>query len=93
MATKKSEETKTTATRWEDQKVRVTLFKDSGKYKEDVTVGVNGKVWKIQRGKEVEVPMYVWQILKRSLAQDIQTATMIQRESDAYKAKEKEFNW
>lgn len=92
MATQKKEESKP-AIPWEQQRVRIKLFKDNGKYKDDVTVAVNGKVWKIQRGKEVEVPMYVWQVIKQSLAQDVETANMIQQLSDEYKAKEKNFNF
>ena len=76
---------------WEDRKVRVTLFKDNGKYRDDVTVGVNGKVWRIKRGVPVEIPMYVWLVLKQSLDQDAKTAIMIQNESDAFKEREKEF--
>lgn len=90
MAAKK-EETKTT--KWEDQKVRVTLFKDNERYKEDVTVVVNGKAFRIKRGVEVEIPVYVWRVLEKGMAQDVQTATMIQAESDAFKAKEKAYNF
>ena len=43
--------------------VTVTLFKDSDKYKDDVTIGVNGKFWKIQRGVPVTVPRYVADVL------------------------------
>lgn len=101
MATKKEEtketkdtnEVKATPVSWEDQKVRVSLFKDNERYKEDVTVVVNGKAFRIQRGVEVEIPMYVWNVLKKGMAQDVRTANMIQREEDAYRSKEKEFNW
>lgn len=93
MATQKKEEVKAPAIPWENQKVRVTLFKDNGKYKDDETVAVNGKVFRIQRGKEVEIPMYVWQVLKQSMAQDVETANMIQQLTDDYKAKEKNFNF
>lgn len=93
MATQKKEEVKAPATEWYNKKVRVTLFKDNGKYKDDVTVRVHGKRYRIQRGKEVEIPVFVWQVLKQSMAQDVETANLIQQLSDEYKAKEKNFNF
>lgn len=78
---------------WEDQKVRVRLFKDNERYKDDVTVVVNGRVWRIQRGVDVDLPMYVWQVLEQSMAQDTKTAVMIQRESDDFKEKQKHFEF
>lgn len=82
---------KTKPKSWEDQKVKVKLFKDTERYKDDVTVVVNGRVWKIQRGKEVELPMYVWMVVEAGLSQDFQTATLIQAEEEAFKKKEKDF--
>ena len=76
---------------WEQQKVRVRLFKDNERYRDDVTVVVNGRAWRIQRGVDVEIPMYVWQVLEASMAQDTKTAIMIQRESDDFKEKERHF--
>lgn len=76
---------------WEHQKVKVKLFKDTERYKDDVTVVVNGKVWRIQRGVEVELPMYVWKVVEKGLAQDFQTATLIQAEEESFKKKEKDF--
>lgn len=57
-----------------EELVPITLFKDEDKYKDDVIVGVNGKIWQIQRGKEVMVPRYIKQILDNSRRQD-QVAT------------------
>lgn len=76
---------------WEDRKIRIKLFKDNERYKEDVTVVVNGKVRKIQRGKEVEIPMYVWKVIQKGMEQDFNTATLIQTEEEAFKSKEKSF--
>ena len=84
-------EEKKPAIPWEQQKVRVRLFKDNERYRDDVTVVVNGRAWRIQRGVDVEIPMYVWQVLEASMAQDTKTAIMIQRESDDFKEKEKHF--
>lgn len=76
---------------WEDQKVRIRLFKDNERYKDDVTVVVNGKVWRIQRGKEVEIPMFVWKVIQKGMEQDFNTATLIQQEEESFKKKEKDF--
>lgn len=86
MAAAKKEEKKPVA--WDQQKVRVKLFKDNERYKDDVTVVANGTAFRIQRGKEVEIPMYVWLILEASMEQDAKTANLIQEEEDSYKDKE-----
>lgn len=49
-----------------EEPVTIRLFKDGGKYKDDVIVGLNGTIWQIQRGKEVEVPRKIAEILKES---------------------------
>ena len=76
---------------WSDRKVRVRLFKDNERYKDDVTVNVNGKAFQIKRGVEVEIPYYVWLVLKSSMDQDANTANMIQAEEDAFKNREKDY--
>lgn len=60
-----------------EEKVVVNLFFDGGKYKDDVMVSVNGKLWQIKRGVDVEVPRYVSEILKSSMEQDRKTALHI----------------
>ena len=59
----------------------VNLFKDNNKYAGDVFVGLNGRAYRIQRGKHVRVPKAVAEILERSLEQDARTAELIDRES------------
>lgn len=53
------------------------LFLDNGKYADDLTVVWNGKVYKIQRGKEVMIPREVREIIEHHEAQDKQTSGMI----------------
>lgn len=53
------------------------LFKDSDKYSGDVTVGVNGKMYRIQRGKTVMIPKAVREVLEHSKIQDNNTSDMI----------------
>ena len=48
------------------QRVKITLFKDNGKYKDAVFVSDNGVNYIIQRGVEVEVPLSVALILKQA---------------------------
>lgn len=50
--------------------VKVKLFKDNGKYKDDVFVAVNGKGMIVPRGKEVEIPRKFAIALQNSEAQD-----------------------
>lgn len=59
----------------------VYLFKDNNKYTDDITVGINGRFYKIKRGQPVRVPKAVAEILERSLEQDARTAELIDRES------------
>lgn len=67
--------------------VTIKLFKDNGKYKDDVFVEVNDKTYQIQRGVNVKVPRYVADILKQSEKQDQSTATMIQTLEREYQEK------
>ena len=49
---------------------RLRLFKDSGRYKNDVFASVNGRRFLIQRGVEVELPYAVAQVIRASERQD-----------------------
>lgn len=66
------------------ERVRIKLFKDSGKYASDVFVGVNGVGYQIKRGVLVEVPKTVADILEQSMAQDEATSMMIEQAEQAY---------
>ena len=43
--------------------VEIEIFKDSDRYKDDVVVALNGKVYVIKRGVRVKVPRAVKEIL------------------------------
>lgn len=43
----------------------------------DLYVSVNDRNWRIQRGKEVEVPAYVAAVIENSIKQDEETAARI----------------
>ena len=57
--------------------VKIKLFKDNSRYKEDLFVSVNGVNYKIRRGVEVEVPPEVAEVLEHSQMQDERTAARI----------------
>ena len=50
--------------------VEIELFYDGDKYKDDVSVGVNGKTWLIKRGERVTVPRFVAEVINNSMEQD-----------------------
>lgn len=58
--------------------VTIKLFKDNGKYRDDVYVCVNDKSYLIRRGVEVTVPRFVEQTLKNSLSQDEYVASLVE---------------
>ena len=74
------------------EKVDFYAFKDNGRYKDDIHVGYNGKMYVIQRGKHVMIPRAVAEIIYQSMEQDQRTAELIeeksayfQRESQKYR--------
>ena len=66
-----------------EEKVRIKLFKDNGRYKGVLFVSVNGVNYKIRRGVEVEVPRAVAEVLEHSQRQDDLTAARIAAAEDA----------
>ena len=58
----------------DDGMVSFFAFKDDGKYKDDIVVGLNGKIYRIQRGKYVRIPKDVYDIIRQSVAQEAATA-------------------
>ena len=66
------------------QPVTIKLFKDNGKYRDDVYVCVNDKSYLIRRGVEVTVPRFVEMTLKNSLSQDEYVASLVERLSNDY---------
>lgn len=59
--------------------VEVKLFKDTGKYKDDVFVSVNGENVLIQRGVRVKIKRKHAEALDNSELQDYETAELITR--------------
>lgn len=67
-------------------------FKDSDKYKDDITGGFNGSIFQIKRGEQVMIPRYVYKILERSMKQDAHTADLINNQAKAYAAEARIWN-
>ena len=65
------------------ERVRIKLFKDSGRYSGDVFVGVNGRSYLLKRGVELQVPAEVAEVLEHSQVQDSLTAQRIAQAEQA----------
>lgn len=70
-----------------NEKVPVTLFKDNGKYKDDLVVQLAGVAYQIKRGVTVMVPRAVYDIIRRSQLQDQRTANMLDALQEEYARK------
>lgn len=64
-----------------EELVEVKLFKDNGKYKDDVYVGVNGENCVIKRGERVQVKRKFAEVLDNSDRQDYETSKLIEAKS------------
>ena len=67
-----------------NEEVEIKLFKDSGKYKDDVFVSCNGETIAIQRGVRVKIKRKHAEILDNSEHQDYETAQLIEAKSDEF---------
>nr|DAE15522.1 MAG TPA: hypothetical protein [Podoviridae sp. ctZ5d16] len=72
-----------------EKMVKIKLFKDNDKYKDDVFVAVNGKSYLIKRGAEVEVPESVKEVLDNSAAQEERAAEYMETQQKEYEQKTK----
>lgn len=70
-----------------NEKVPIKLFKDNGKYKDDLVVQLAGVAYQIKRGVNVTVPRAVYDIVRRSELQDQHTANMLDALQEEYAKK------
>lgn len=90
MATKKTEAEATTEVKQEEaydpmkDLVDFYAFKDNGKYKDDIIVGINGRFLRIMRGKRVKIPRPYYDVLMQSQEQDAKTASMMENLQEDY---------
>lgn len=73
-----------------DERVLIKLFKDSGKYSQDVFVSVNGEGCLIQRGKEVLVKRKFALALEQSEKQDEYAAEIKELYAREYEEKRRQ---
>lgn len=71
--------------KWLSQRVKVKLFKDGDKYKDDVFVGINGRGVKIKRGVEVEIERRYALLLDQSQIQAIKANEMMEKNEQDFK--------
>ena len=64
-----------------EELVEIKLFKDAGKYKDDVFVGCNGETIAIKRGERVKIKRKFAEILDNSEHQDYETSMLIEQKS------------
>lgn len=59
----------------EKRSIKIPRLQNS-KHQPDMAVSVNGRIFKIQRGVEVEVPLPIWEVAMRSIqaSEDAQDA-------------------
>ena len=62
-----------------EKNVTVTLFRDSEKYRDDVTVIINGKTYQIKRGIPVSVPISVAKVLRDQARQQREASSFIEQ--------------
>ena len=62
-----------------EERVKIRLFKDNGRYSQDVFVG-----YQTPRGETVEVPLSVAEVLEQSMTQDEATAMTIEKYAREY---------
>mgnify|MGYP003290196935 CR=1 FL=1 len=72
--------------------VEVTLFKDGGRYSDDVIVSVNGETCQIQRGVKVKIKRKFALVLERSQAQNIKAAELMANEEKSFEDKMAQLN-
>ena len=91
---KKIDETKKNAVNNEEveayleEYVSVKLFRDNGRYRDDVYVAVNGQNCIIKRGEWVNIKRKFAMVLDASEIQDMKTAQLIDSEEQRFRSAE-----
>lgn len=78
MTAKKTPTKEQALTAFYQEPVPVMLIKDNSRYKDDVTVTVNGTNYQIQRGISVMVPRCVALVLERSHRQELEAQAYVE---------------
>lgn len=72
-----------------NERVPFRAFKDNGKYKDDISVQVNGKIFLIRRGATVMIPRYILLALEQSERQLAEAATYEAQLMEEFEGKRK----
>ena len=75
-----------------EEYVTVKLFKDNGKYSDDVFVAVNGEGCNIPRGIPVKIKKKFAEVLERSDMQDFETTKFMDAEAAKFEEESKKLN-
>ena len=78
MTAKKTPTKEQALTAFYQEPVPVMLIKDNSRYKDDVTVTVNGTNYQIQRGVSVMVPRCVALVLERSHTHELEAQAYVE---------------
>ena len=73
-----------------EELVEVMLFKDTGRYSDDVFVSVNGENCIIKRGEKVKIKRKFKEVLDNSMAQSNAAADMQKNLADDYEKKSRD---
>lgn len=69
----------------EKEFVKIKLFKDDYRYKNDLYVAINGRDWLIKRGKEVTVPKYLADFIERQMHEEARIWEKVEQEEADFK--------
>ena len=75
-----------------EEYVEIELFKDSGKYKDDVFAQINGENVLIKRGEPVKIKRKFATLLKQSSNQDYKTAKLMDEKENEFMMESKKYN-
>lgn len=67
------------------EKVTRRLFRDGGRYRDDVPILVNGQCIQVQRGVDVTLPPAFAEVLDASVAQDRAAQELIDRKASEFR--------
>ena len=65
-----------------EEYIDIQLFKDNGKYKDDVYVAVGNENCVIKRGFPVKVKRKFWNVIEQSMHEDFLTARLIEEKTE-----------
>jgi hypothetical protein len=74
-----------------EEMVEFIAFKDDGRYKDDIYVGINGKGYIIKRGEKVMIPRSVYEVLMNSQSQSQAAFRLMENKANEFESETKKF--